>query len=175
MGPLPGPVQHKSDQNPDFCHEHALTPTHTHTFRTQCKVLRELPKTYQQSFWQKIRLFKQNPDQIRTNFLKKVRIRTKVRKIGPNWRDCLQLQPARNLVSKQISAVPELNHIVMGWGKWNSEKMKLRIFWESSSDEIKNCQLLPFGSFQGYRGSYVLAFHQTCSPHREPREQGEGS
>ena len=100
MGPLPAPVQHKSDQNPDFCHEHALTPTHTHTFRTQCKVLRELPKTYQQSFWQKIRLFKQNPDQIRTNFLKKVRIRTKVRKIGPNWRDCSCLKLAADVSNK---------------------------------------------------------------------------
>ena len=43
--------------------------------------------------------------------------------------------------------------------------MKWRIFWESSSDEIKNCQLLPFGSFQAYRGSYVLAFHQARHAH----------
>ena len=40
IGPLPGPVQHKSDQNLDFCHEHALTPTHTRTLRPEGKVLR---------------------------------------------------------------------------------------------------------------------------------------
>ena len=34
MGPLSGPVQHKSDQNLDFCHEHTLTPTQTNTFRS---------------------------------------------------------------------------------------------------------------------------------------------
>ena len=36
----------------------------------------------------KIELFSHNTDQIRTNFLKKVRKRTVVRKNGPNWRDC---------------------------------------------------------------------------------------
>ena len=33
MGPLPRPLQHKSEQNSDFCHKHARDLPHTRTFR----------------------------------------------------------------------------------------------------------------------------------------------
>ena len=41
-------------------------------------------------FLVKSRLFGVNPDHFRTNFFKKVRIRTKVRKIRTKWEHCIQ-------------------------------------------------------------------------------------
>ena len=46
------------------------------------------PTTVLRLILPKIRTFAANPDHFRATFIKKVRNRTKVRKIGPKWRDC---------------------------------------------------------------------------------------